>query len=201
MSNPSAFFDMIFLGEKLTDLAQGFSRPELHLLCYAACLLSLYDGQPTSDWEYDFVSAATGLPFASDVDEVVDNALALGLIDAREGLLSLTESGRIELGIQRDWEINQSREKYLFGAADCLLVFSLGNLREAFDYDPSLAYLKNRHKTDWLLQEPDVNRLYANFAELKRILASEARDLSVPLITWLKYLIQMGRSLDVVAAN
>jgi len=196
MSNPAAFFDTLFLGHKLTDLVQGFSRPELHLLCYAGCLLSLYDGHPSSDWEYEFMSAASGLPFANDVEEVVDYAITLGLIESKGALLIVTAAGKLELDIQRDLEVNQFREEYLCGAADCLLVFSPGNVREAFDYDPTIAYLKNGRKTDWLLGQPDVDRLYANFKELKRILAYDARDLSVPLVTWLKYLIQTGRSLQ-----
>lgn len=201
MNNPAAYFDTLFLGETLTELVQGFSRFELHLLCYAACLLSLYEGEPSADWEYHFVSATSGLPFAQEVDEAIDDAQSLGFLDEKGNLLQLAVAGKTELEIQLSFESNQARKRYLTGAADCLLVLTPGTLREALEYDPNLSYLKNRRQSEWLLREPDRDRLYSHFAVLRRALAYEARDLSVPLITWLKYLLHIGRHDSITPTN
>ena len=194
MSNPSAYFDTLSLGERMTDLVEGFSRPELHLFAYAACLLSLYEGQPAAEWGYEFVSAENGLPFAQDIDAAIDTALGLGLIHGHAALIVLTDEGRNELAMLRAMEGNKTRDRYLSGAADALLVFNPGNVREAFNYDPAISYLKAGNRTDWLLTNPVVERLYSNFQQLRTALAYDAHDLSVPLVSWLKYLLQTGRS-------
>jgi len=196
MSTPSAFYDTLVLGEKLTHLAQGFSKPEVHLLCYAGCLLALYDGRPYTDWDYEFVSATSdGLPFAQDVEEAIDESLELGLVEAKDTMFHITEFGVAELALQRGLTSNLQRDRYLVGSSDALLVLSLGNIREAFDYDPSISFLKQGNRTEWLLDQPNIDRLYGNFEELKKVLAYDVKDLSVPLVTWLKYLIHSGSNI------
>jgi len=194
MSNPVAYFDVLSLGCKMTDLVEGFSRPELHLFAYAACLLSIYEGQPASDWGYEFVAAGTGLPYAKEFDEAVDDGIALMQIEQKGNLLVLTPDGRSELEILHELEGNKLRERFLTGAADALLVLNPGNVREAFYYDPAISYLKEGNRTDWLLNGPVEERLYINFQQLRQVLKSESHDLSVPLVTWLKYLLQVGRA-------
>lgn len=196
MSNPAAYFDMLSLGERMSDLVEGFSRPEVHLFGYAACLLSLYEGQPAADWGYEFVSAENGLPFSQDIDEAIDVAFGLGQIHPHDALIVLSPEGRTEAAVLRELEGNKLRERFLEGAADCLLVFNPGNVREAFNYDPAISYLKNGNRTDWVLTAPVVERLYGNFQQLREALAYDARDLSVPLVSWMKYLLQTGRTIS-----
>jgi len=193
MTNPTAYFDTLLLGDKLSTFASGFSRSELQLMCYAACLLSLYDGHPSSDWDYTFISAPSGRPLANDVDEAITTAIGLGMIEAGKDLFTITARGKDELKVLAALNLNHLRQKYLNGAADTLLVLTPGNIREAFDFDINIAYLKKQNKTDWLLDESDTNRLFANFTELKKALTYKPKDLSVPLVSWLKYLIQTGR--------
>jgi hypothetical protein len=107
--------------------------------------------------------------------------------------MSLSTDGVAELSELRQLEANKLRLRYLAGAADCLLVFNPGNVREAFNYDPSISYLKGGQHTDWVLSEPVVERFYSNFDQLRKALAHDATDLSVPLVSWLKYLIHTGR--------
>ena len=192
--NPEAFFDALSLGAGITDLVDGFARPELHLFSYASCLLSLYEGQPAADWGYEFVSTPHGLPFAQAIDEAIDVSLALGLMHSHGALIALTEDGRAELNSLRLFEGNQARERFLAGASDALLVLNPGNVREAFNYDSAISYLRLGNRTEWLLTSPEVERIYQNFQQIRNALDYEATDLSVPLISWLKYLIQTGRS-------
>lgn len=194
MNNPSAYFDVLSLGERIGDLVEGSSRPELHLFSYAACLLSLYEGQPAADWGYEFVATENGLPFSQEIDVAINTALGLGLLHVHGALIMLTGDGRTELIALREMQGSKVRDRYLAGAADALLVFNPGNVREAFNYDPAISYLKKGNRTDWLLTTPVVERLYSNFEQLRAALAYDARDLSVPLVSWLKYLIQIGRS-------
>ncbi len=196
MSDPAAYFDMLSLGERMSDLIEGFSRPELHLLSYASCLLSLYEGHPVADWGYEFISADNGLPFAQEIDMAIDIALGLGQVYPKGPLMLLSPEGATEVSELRQLEGNRTRERYLAGAADCLLVFNPGNVREAFNYDPAISFLKDGRHTAWVLTDPVVERFYANFHQLREALAYDAHDLSVPLVTWLKYLIQTGRTHD-----
>lgn len=194
MTNPSAYYDALSLGERMSDLVEGFSRPELHLFCYAACLLSLYEGQPAADWGYEFISAQNGLPFSQEVDGAIDDALSLEQLRPNGALLVLTDDGAAELTSLRGFSGFKDRERYLAGAADCLLVFNPGNIREAFNFDPAIAYLRRGKHTDWVLTSPVVERIYENFRQLREVLDNSAHDLSVPLVSWLKYLIQTGRA-------
>jgi len=75
-------------------------------------------------------------------------------------------------------------------------VFNPGNVREAFNYDPTISYLRNGNRTEWLLTGPVVERLYSNFRQLREALDYEPHDLSVPMVSWLKYLIQTGRAIS-----
>jgi hypothetical protein len=194
MSTPAAYFDILSIGERMCDLVEGFSRPELHLLSYASCLLSLYKGQPVAEWGYEFISAENGLPFSQDIDSAIDFSLDLGHVYPKGALMLLSSEGAAELAELRQLEGNKAREQYLAGAGDCLLVFNPGNVREAFNYDPSIRYLKAGQHTDWVLTAPVVERFYTNFNQLRKALAYDAEDLSVPLVSWLKYLIQTGRN-------
>lgn len=196
MSNPAAYFDTLSLAARMTDVVDGFSRPELHLFAYAACLLSLYEGQPAADWGYEFVSTENGLPFSTDIDEAINLGFDLELLSNNGALIILTQDGRTELTNLLQMEGSQVRDRFVAGAADALLVLNPGNVREAFNYDPAISYLKKGKRTDWLLTKPIVERLYENFHQLRAALAYDARDLSVPLVSWLKYLIQTGRSLS-----
>ena len=194
MSNPAAYFDMLFLGERMCDLVEGFARPELHLLSYASCLLSLYEGQPVAEWGYEFISAQNGLPFSLDIDSAVDFALDLGQLYPRGPLMVLCPEGMNEVAELRQFEMNTVRERYLAGAADCLLVLNPGNVREAFNYDPAISFLKEGRRTAWLLTDPVVERFYFTFQQLRQALTYNSHDLSVPLVTWLKFLLQTGRT-------
>lgn len=193
MTSPLAYFDMLYLGQRLSDLVDGFSRPELHLLAYASCLLSLYEGQPVADWGYEFISAENGLPFSQDIDAAIDEGLSLDHLLVHGSLVHLSDEGIVELEILRSFEVNKERERYLAGAGDSLLVFGPGNVREAFDYDPVISYLRKGRRTAWVLTEAVTERLYGNFHQLRTALDYDAEDLSVPMITWLRYLIQTGR--------
>jgi hypothetical protein len=193
MSNPQAYLDCLFIADRMTDLVGGFSRAEQHLFSYASCLLSLYEGQPCGEWGYEFVSTTNGLPFATQLDEAIEAGHAYGYFFSEGSLSKLTAQGREELAIWTLMEGNHERLRYLAGATDALLVFSPGNVREAFDYDPAIKFLKDQQTSAWMLEQPIVDRLYTNFQEIRRILADDTRDLSLPLITWLKYLITVGR--------
>jgi hypothetical protein len=193
MSNAQAHFDCLFIAERMTDLVSGFSRAEQHLFTYASCLLSLCEGQPVAEWGYLFASTPNGLPSAEELNVAIDSALRYGYLATEGTLYRLTDDGRLELAIWLAMESNRDRIRYLTGATDALLVFSPGNVREAFDYDPAIRFLKKQKQPAWVFEEPEVDRLYTNFHEIRQLLAQNSKDLSVPLVAWLKYLITTGR--------
>src|SRR5215469_17108196 len=113
MNNPAAYFDMLYLGGRMSDLVEGFSRPELHLLSYASCLLSLYEGYPVAEWGYEFIAAENGLPFSPDIDASIDVALDLVQIRRGDPLMLLSNEGAAEMAELRQLEGNKARERYL----------------------------------------------------------------------------------------
>jgi hypothetical protein len=194
MINPVAYFDVLSLGERIGRVIKGFARQEAHLLGYAACLLSLYEGKPVADWGYEFVATGYGLPFSEEMNASIEVALSLQHVRAEGTLLAVTDQGTVEVSNLRKLDGNRERDRYLEGAADCLLVFNPGNVREAFSYDSTISFLRSGNRTEWLLTAPVVERLYLNFEQLRHALKYQPRDLSVPMVSWLKYLIQSGRN-------
>jgi len=194
MTSPQAYFDSLLLGSRLTQTVRGFSRSELHLLAYASCLLSLYGGKPVSDWEYEFSSTPSGLPFSKNLDDALDYCIRIGDITDHGELLQITSDGQTNLGIWKEHTINQERLAYLNGAADCLLLFTPSVIREAFAYEPALTFIKRHAQTAWLFSDPIVDRLHDTFGEIRELLPYQGSDLSLPLSAWLEYLLTIGRT-------
>jgi hypothetical protein len=154
----------------------------------------LYEGHPVAEWGYEFISAENGIPFSQEIDLAIDFAVGLDQLNCSGPLMVLSREGIAELAELSQFEMNRDRERYLAGATDCLLVLNPGSVREAFNYDPAINFLRSGHRTAWLLTDPVVERFYSNFHQLREALAYDAHDLSVPFVTWLKYLISTGRT-------
>ncbi|MBL7956001.1 MAG: hypothetical protein JNJ91_13275 [Flavobacteriales bacterium] len=193
MTSFQAYFDSLFLGARLTETVRGFSRSELHLLSYASCLLSLYGGKPVSDWDYNFSSTPSGLPYAPDLDEAISYNMRMGYVTEQGNLLKVTAEGNLGLDFWKELTINQERVVYLNGASDCLLLFTPNVIREAIEYEPAFAFIKRHTQTSWLFSEQIVDRLHDTFAELRALMPYGSEDLSLPLTAWLEYLLITGR--------
>ena len=70
--NPFAIYDTLFVGNKLQRYIGDFNSSEVQLFCYFSCLLSLYEGNPTSFWGYKFIKNDLGVPLSTEVYTALD---------------------------------------------------------------------------------------------------------------------------------
>ena len=94
MVNPYAAFDSLYIS---AALGTNIRRPvvaEIHAFAYLACLLSLYRGQPVSDWGYGFAGTRDGSPFSPEIEGAVRAMASTGYLHVSEGDIGITAGGQ-----------------------------------------------------------------------------------------------------------
>lgn len=189
MLNPNATYDVLRIGEKLQMKNGDFSVSEIFLFGYLSCLMSIYDGMPTSFWGYLFVKNELGMPLSSDILKVVDYLEKMNEINHIDAYYRITDNGYRRLSDFGTLHNFNRRNIFIDAACDCLVAVPLGILREMLKNDPiSLSANTN----DIKLLNDDSNYamgiLHEQFEILNEVLNKKYDDLFIPAISWLKYL-------------
>lgn len=188
--SPEATFDTLTIIARLEPTVGRVLPSEVHLFAYLACLLSLYSGHPVADWGYAFTGTVEGSPFSANVSE------AIGMLRASSDLLSdttglsLSESGRTEYELLRTLTQNAAREEFVVGACSSVLALPVPLVRSAMQQEPALRRVTALATSRPLLEGVDVDVLYEQFQALAIVIGSEIRDVMVPAVAWLTYLVR-----------
>jgi hypothetical protein len=188
MVNPYAAFDSLYIS---AALGTNIRRPvvaEIHAFAYLACLLSLYRGQPVSDWGYGFAGTRDGSPFSPEIEGAVRAMASTGYLHVSEGDIGITDSGRAELSTFQELFQNRERATYLEPACSSSLTMPVGVIRHALTQEPTLKPTSRLATTRPLLDGPYLPRLYDQFAALGHTVGVEHKDLLIPATVWLGYL-------------
>jgi hypothetical protein len=188
MVNPYAAFDSLYIS---AALGINLRRPvvaEVHAFAYLACLLSLYQGQPVSDWGYGFAGTRDGSPFSPEIDGAVRAMIGSGFLHSSEGDIAITDTGRAELSTFQEFFQNLSRVAYLEPACSSTLTMPVGVIRHALTQEPTLRPTSRLPRTRPLLDGPFLPRLYDQFEVLWRTVGVEHKDLLIPATVWLGFL-------------
>ena len=90
---PEAIFDTLYIGSRIESKLDDFSHPEVQFFAYLSCLLSLYNGNPLSFWEYSFIKTQLGSPYSVDIKEAWNFLKSKASVEqTTEGYSKLTES-------------------------------------------------------------------------------------------------------------
>lgn len=181
------------VADSLAATAGGVAEPELHMFCYLACLLALYDGREPSWWDYEFTATKVGAPYSKTLDDAKQLLAATGLLRTDEELLAITEQGRLDKKLFMSFQTYAPRVKYLMAACNVSLAFPLASMGPALAHEPQLRAAMKLVQTRTLLDEAGLALLRPHFNALQKILAypgedAADRDLSVPAVIWLTYL-------------
>lgn len=187
--NPFAFFDSIFIANKLNTYMGDFNFSEIQLFCYFSCLLSLYEGHPVASWGYKFIKNDLGVPLSIDIQNSLANLLSKNEIEEINNYYKITQRGQDKSTMLSNLQRFNERIKYLENACDSLLVLPVGNIRSSIANEPVIKSVTEA-SVRALMWEDDgaIELLYDQFEMLKTALNIENADLFVPAVTWLKYL-------------
>lgn len=187
--NSYATYDSLFVGVKLESYIGDFNFSEVQLFCYFACLLSLYEKNPVSNWGYRFIKNKIGVPLSEDIQTSLNSLLKTREMDCCNGYFRMTPNGKNKIKLLSELPIFRERSKYLENACDSLLVLPIGSIRNSITCEPMI---KSASQADVRAltgeTEGAVELLYEQFEILKTALNVENIDLFVPAVTWLKYL-------------
>ena len=92
--NPFAIYDTLFVGNKLQRYIGDFNSSEVQLFCYFSCLLSLYEGNPTSFWGYKFIKNDLGVPLSTEVYTALDCLLVNNELEKADNYYKITSEGK-----------------------------------------------------------------------------------------------------------
>ena len=127
--NPDAAFDCLFMADRLGRESGMFTKAELHLFGYLACLLWLYRRRTLSDWGYSFVGTELGAPFSLDIDTAIWELYERGYFVRALDRLRVSATAQEQLQEFLELSLNKERGECLYAACRVLprsrLVWSL----------------------------------------------------------------------------
>ncbi|GAA4437334.1 hypothetical protein GCM10023091_16400 [Ravibacter arvi] len=191
MSKPEAIIDTLFIGERLQSKIGDFSLSEIQFFSYLGCLLSLYDGQTATKWNYSFIKSSLGSPYSADILNGIEILLSNeSIIETDRDYYKITEKGKSNLNFYVTLELLNWRCKYLNIACHSLSVFPYGVIKEAIINDPVVVSARSSPINKLLLDDsnPATGVLYTQFALLKIALSDQYESLMAPALVWIESL-------------
>jgi hypothetical protein len=182
--DPIATYDAMYIAARLELRYGGFAAPEVHLLAYLACLLSLYRGAPATDWGYGFVGTSLGAPYSQGIDLAIRAMLDRGLLVERESVLHSTEQTANHLTDLSTLSIYDGRMPCLKGACASMSALPSGLIRAALSREPELQRAAALRSTRHLLDEPGLALLHDELGLLAQLIGGRQVDLRLAAIVW-----------------
>lgn len=189
--NPEAIFDTLYIGSKIESKLEDFSQYEIQFFAYLSCLLSLYNGNPLSFWEYSFVKTLLGSPYSVEIKEAwVFLKSKSSIEETTEGYARHTAKGMSEIDFYLTLHSFKERARYLDAACKSLSLIPISHIKEAIYNEPVLKSARSMTRK-FLLDEksPATQVLYEQFGILKEALkAKDYKSLLIPAVVWLESL-------------
>lgn len=186
--NSSATFDVLYIASSTKHSYPDLSFYELNFLSYFACLMSLYDGNPTTEWNYSFFKNNDGVPVSSAIAEAVMVLSKNGEIHEESSYYEILPNGEYSLEVFKEFSIFNKRIKYLQAACDCLLMESIVSLSSILSSDPVISESAS-HTLKRLNSKENVSlvSLHNQFETIEKVVGLQ-KELFVPAYMWIQYL-------------
>ena len=190
MPNSSAIFDTLYIVSQTEEQYESLSLIEVTFLSYFSCLLSLYKGNPASDWGYFFLRNDQGAPVSADLTEACELLMVNGHLQKRNECYHITEEGKERFSFMMSMELFKARQEYLQAACDCLLTGTIVGLLNILSNDAVISE-SAVHTMKYLNSEENsaISMLHQQFGVVKKAIG-ERKNLFVPALSWLVYLKQ-----------
>lgn len=186
--NPSAVFDILFISRNLKQEYSDLSFNELNFLSYFACLMSLYEGNPVTEWGYTFYKSGSGVPISPAIVDAVEVMTENTELMKTGGYYGITEYGEANFMEYNDISLFIHRKKYLSAVCDCLLTDTIVTLLAALSQEPIIVESKN-HESKLLNTDRNsaLALLHSHFDIIQNVVGTQ-QELYVPAYMWLQYL-------------
>lgn len=190
MPNPTAIFDTLYIVHKTESQYESLSLMEVTFLSYFGCLLSLYKGNPVSNWGYSFMRNVQGAPVSAELAESCSLLIGKGQLEKKDACYHSTGAGETRLLFMMEMDLFKSRQEYLQAACDCLLTGTIAELLNILSGD-SVITESSVHTMKYLNSEDNsaISRLYQQFGIVRQAIG-ERKNLFIPALSWLEYLKQ-----------
>ncbi|MFF3911667.1 hypothetical protein ACFYZJ_38385 [Streptomyces sp. NPDC001848] len=185
--NPDAVFDTLTITKELSVVSGGATEGEISLFAYLSCLLSVYEGNPPSEWGYQFSATHTAAPYSESLASAVDELKISSLLVQSSSGLQLSNGGLEEWNQYASLGRFQARMPYLTGACGSTLLMPLPAVGESISAEPSLRRALELSSKRELLGEGGRETLMEHFRAVSEAVP-EADDLMIPAVVWLEYL-------------
>lgn len=193
---PAATYDVLFLVDTL-GRQDPPGRMELHSFAYLACLMSVFRGDPASEWGYAFSAVPPTLPFSPAIEVALTQLASSGRLESLQGGYEsasrefvLTVSGAGELEFLSRLQSFGPRIEFLRAAAKTAVFTSLPAVVNSLGYEPQLAQALRLDNARMLLTEISSAPLYQEFDALLEVLGPEHHELVIPASMYVRYLQQ-----------
>lgn len=195
---PFASFDALYLTGSLGAQGEKATLAEIHVFAYLACLLSVYDGKPSTAWRYDFSATEVTAPFSNDL---LGASLALtdaGLLTKSSLVYSITDAGSSELKRWRGLRRFAERISYLEGALGAASTLPVNAVSQGLDHEPQILLANKLRSPRPLLDNAGRTTLHSHFRALRTALGDDISDLMVPAVIWITFLLEESAPEEVV---
>lgn len=184
-----ANFDVLFTLDRISFTHGPMTIFEIHSLCYLAQLLSVYDGNPMSEWGYYFIYKQSQGLFSREIESEIERLIQHGWIE-EEGKdykkIKLNQKGLSFLQNIQLHKIYKWRKKYLIACADAALSLPLPTVINSLKNEPMIS--NSNDKRELLGTGVDIEMLYEHFDAIKNVLGKDIQDLWAAALLWLEYL-------------
>jgi len=183
---PEAFFDSLSLAHKLDSFLDGFKLEEIHLFSYFSSFLYCYGGNSISTWEHKYI-AAKGYPFSDSINDAIIRHIQNGFFVEDKGeYFTITGRGTDEFNKFKVLSSFTKREQILNAACTASILIPYSQTLRALLNEPDFKKAQQLQNKSWL----DQMNFYPQFKEISNAIGIETRDLIIPAVTWINYLIE-----------
>ena len=187
LQNPEASFDVLYIVHLLGSPLDGVSQLQIQKLSFLACILSMYQGNPSAEWGYSFATTEFGRPICPEITDSLQFFTDSGLLLETDARYTTSYRGAPFLSMLMEQTTFVRRSEYLKASCDSALSVPAGTLNQGIDNEPTLVNTEIRARGDTLLAGPALQTLHEHFSGLREVLADRGADLLIPSIVWLSY--------------
>jgi hypothetical protein len=186
---PEAVYDCMAICESLETITGGAGELEIAHLAYLACLLSVYEGDPPSEWGYDFAVTPSMAPFSRELSKATHDLIVSGLLQESPDGICLTDRGRRNMEVLANLKRFDRRRVAVDAACKSASAIPLPLVTESMAAEPQLKRARELDSTRSLLDEAGRHSVMEHFRALA-IAVPPVNDLFVPAVVWLTYLLR-----------
>lgn len=188
--NIYANFDVLYLVSNISTKYNELSFYEINVLLYLSKLISIYDGQTSESWKYEFTVSESGAPISKDILSEIESMQSNFVLASNDDIyFSIKNKQFVESAISNlsTQQMFTRRVKYLQCSVDALLSKTLPTIVNAMQSEPGIKEFRTLDRAGILHDISDIaeDDIFVDFRTLKSIIGEAKSDVFVPACIWI----------------